>query len=35
MFRKTWVAEAGMLKPRQPAPEKFVDQQYLIAAGVK
>jgi len=29
------MAEAGALKPPLPAADRFVDQQYLHAAGVK
>ncbi len=29
------MAEAGILAPPLPAPEKFVDRQYLQAAGIK
>ena len=29
------MAETGVLEPPLPVPEKFVDLQYLRAAGVK
>jgi hypothetical protein len=29
------MGEAGTLKPPLPAPERFVDSQYLRAAGVE
>ena len=30
-----FMAEAGVVKPPQPGPERFVDLQYLRAAGVE
>lgn len=30
-----FLAEAGELKPPLPAPERFVDLQYLRAAGLQ
>jgi hypothetical protein len=31
----TMMAETGALEPALPVPEKFIDLQYLRAAGVK
>ena len=30
-----FMGEAGIIKPPLPAPERFVDAQYLKAAGVE